>query len=77
MRLIREIVQEAQKTGYLTVQAEEQLRQLLVNKYDMEDFTAFIQLQQAVMEERVKQESRELLYTLSSCHTPIPCHQAG
>ncbi|MEQ9486368.1 hypothetical protein [Coleofasciculus sp. F4-SAH-05] len=77
MRLIREIVQEAEKTGYLTRQAEDQLRQLLANKYDWEDFTAFIQLQQAVMEERVKQESRELLYTLSSCSTPTPCHQAG
>ncbi|MEQ8463852.1 hypothetical protein [Coleofasciculus sp. E1-EBD-02] len=77
MRLIREIVQEAEKTGYLTLQAEDQLRQLLANKYDWEDFTAFIQLQQAVMEERVKQESRELLYTLSSCSTPTPCPQAG
>jgi len=77
MRLIREIVQEAEKTGYLTLQAEDQLRQLLANKYDWEDFTAFIQLQQAVMEERVKQESRELLYRLSSCSTPTPCHQAG
>ncbi|MFW5665896.1 MAG: hypothetical protein ACOC2Z_10230 [Coleofasciculus sp.] len=77
MRLIREIVQEAERTGYLTRQAEDQLRQLLANKYDGEDFTAFIQLQQAVMEERVKQESRELLYTLSSCPTPTPCHQAG
>ncbi|MFP4122779.1 hypothetical protein [Coleofasciculus sp.] len=77
MRLIREIVQEAERTGYLSLQAEDQLRQLLANKYDWEDFTAFIQLQQAVMEERVKQESRELLYRLSSCHTPTPCHQAG
>ncbi|MEQ8975020.1 MAG: hypothetical protein RIE73_32130 [Coleofasciculus sp. C1-SOL-03] len=76
MRLIREIVQEAEKTGYLTLQAEDQLRQLLANKYDWEDFTAFIQLQQSVMEQRVKQESRELLYTLSGS-TPTPCHQAG
>jgi len=77
MRLIREIVQEAEKTGYLTLQAEDQLRHLLAKKYDWEDFTAFIQLQEAVMEERVKQESRELIDRLSSCSTPMSCAQAG
>jgi hypothetical protein len=61
MNLIREIVQQAIATGYLTVEAEEQLRQLLSNKYDWEDFKAFIRLQQEAMEGRVKQESRELL----------------
>lgn len=61
MNLIREIVQQAIATGYLTVEAEEQLRQLLSNKYDWEDFNAFIRLQQEAMEGRVKQESRELL----------------
>ena len=61
MSRIREIVQQAIATGYLTVEAEEQLRQLLSNKYDWEDFKAFIRLQQEAMEGRVKQESRELL----------------
>lgn len=60
MRLIREIVKEAKRTGYLTLEAEDQLRELLTKKYDWEDFRAFIQLQEAVMEEQVKQESREL-----------------
>ena len=61
MSLIREIVQQALITGYLTVEAENQLRQLLAKKYDWEDFKAFIRLQQEAMEGRVKQESRELL----------------
>jgi hypothetical protein len=63
MGLIREIVQQAITTGYLTVEAENQLRQLLARKYDWEDFRAFMKLQQEVMEGRVKQESRELLHS--------------
>lgn len=70
MNLIREIVQQAIATGYLTVEAENQLRQLLSNKYDWEDFKAFIRLQQEAMEGRVKQESRELLRSRQrTCHT--------
>lgn len=65
---IREIVQHTLATGYLTVEAEEQLRQLLLTKYDWEDFRAFIRLQQEAMEGRVKQQSRELLSSRSlSC----------
>ncbi|MEC4812043.1 MAG: hypothetical protein SAK29_01985 [Scytonema sp. PMC 1069.18] len=60
MVLIREIVQQAIKTGYLTVSAEERLRQLLRTKYDLEDFNAFMTLQEAAMTGRVRQESREL-----------------
>lgn len=59
MSLIRNIVQEALATGYLTIEAEEQLRQMLATKYDQEDFNAFMTLQQAAMAGRVKQESRE------------------
>jgi hypothetical protein len=59
--LIREIAQQALTTGYLTVEAENQLRQLLSKEYDWEDFRAFIKLQQEVMEGRVRQESRERL----------------
>jgi hypothetical protein len=61
MNLISEIVQQALATGYLTLEAEEQLRQLLSKKYEWEDFKAFIRLQQEAMEGRVRQESRELL----------------
>jgi hypothetical protein len=63
MSLIREIAQQALSSGYLTVEAENQLRQLLSKKYEWEDFRAFIRLQQAAMEGLVKQESRELLHT--------------
>lgn len=60
MNSIREIVQQVLTTGYLTVSAEEQLRRLLTREYGREDFYAFMNLQQAAMTGRVKQESREL-----------------
>lgn len=61
MYLIREVVQQALRTGYLSLAAENQLRQLLQKKYDLEDLDAFILLQQAAMSGQVKQESRELI----------------
>lgn len=60
MFLIRNVVQHALTTGYLTVEAEEQLRQLLKAKYELEDLKAFMSLQQAAMDGFVKQESRQL-----------------
>lgn len=66
MTLIREVVKQAIKTGYLTLKAEEDLRIMLKNKYEIEDFEAFIQLQQAAMLGTVKQESRELSVSSSS-----------
>lgn len=61
--LIRDIVQQALTGGYLTVEAENQLRQLLQRKYDLEDLNAFLILQQAAISGDVRQESREqLLY---------------
>lgn len=62
MSPISQTVQQALATGYLTIEAEEQLRRSLRLKYDLEDFNAFMTLQYEVMEGRVKQESRELLY---------------
>ncbi|MBD2773479.1 hypothetical protein [Iningainema tapete] len=56
---IRDVVQKALLTGYLTVEAENQLRQLLATRYDLEDFNAFMKLQEAAMSGTVKQESRE------------------
>lgn len=61
MLLIRHLVQEAISTGYLTIEAEEQLRQMLTKKYDQEDMKAFMSLQLAAMGGKVKQQSRELL----------------
>ncbi|MBD2578365.1 hypothetical protein [Oscillatoria sp. FACHB-1406] len=63
MILIREVVNQALTTGYLSREAENQLRWLLQKtKYDGEDLRAFVQLQQAAMSGAVKQESRELPY---------------
>jgi len=57
---IRDLVEQALATGYLTVVGEEQLRSLLrTSGCESEDLTAFAQLQQAVMAGNVKQESRE------------------
>jgi hypothetical protein len=58
--MIYEVVQQALSAGYLTVEAEDQLRRLLKAKNNFEDLKAFFVLQQAVMEGRVKQQSREL-----------------
>lgn len=59
MALINDLVQKTLKTGYLTIEAEEQLRQLLTTNYDLEDLNAFVILQEAAMTGHVKQESRE------------------
>ena len=70
MLLIRDLVQQALASGYLTIEAENQLRKLLRNKYDMEDLNAFLILQQAAMSGSVKQESREVL-----SNQKVPCDQ--
>ncbi|CBN55234.1 hypothetical protein PN499_05815 [Kamptonema animale CS-326] len=61
MIMIREVVEQALSTGYLTVEAENLLRQMLTTtKYDIEDLNAFMSLQLAAMAGRVRQESREV-----------------
>jgi hypothetical protein len=55
---IREIVQQVLSTGFLSIEAEDQLRRMLSSKYDREDFQAFMQLQNAAMIGSVRQESR-------------------
>ncbi|MDY7014159.1 MAG: hypothetical protein SVX43_11285 [Cyanobacteriota bacterium] len=61
MILIREVVHQALTTGYLTIEAENQLRQLLQRtKYGWEDLRAFMRLQEAAMAGLVKQQSREI-----------------
>ncbi|MGB3694783.1 MAG: hypothetical protein WA896_11160 [Spirulinaceae cyanobacterium] len=59
---MREIIQQALNSGYLTIEDENRLRQFLAQKYDYQDFLAFMTLQQAAMEGKVKQESREVVY---------------
>ncbi len=58
MTRIRDVVQQALATGYLTVEAENQLRKLLKTQYDLEDFKAFMNLQEAARMGEVKQQSR-------------------
>lgn len=58
---IRDLVQHTLTIGFLTVTAENQLRQLLKSKYDEDDLNAFFKLQEAAMTGRVRQESRELI----------------
>ncbi|MEO6860137.1 MAG: hypothetical protein ABI180_01110 [Microcoleus sp.] len=61
MVLIRDLAQQALTVGYLTLEAENQLRRILTTtKYDLEDLNAFMTLQLAAMSGLVKQESREL-----------------
>jgi hypothetical protein len=61
MVLIRDLSQQALAIGYLTIEAENQLRRMLTTtKYDLEDLNAFMTLQLAAMSGLVKQESREL-----------------
>ena len=66
MGKICDIVQQAMRSGYLTISAEEQLRQLLRGKYDAKDLNAFTQLQLAAASGKVRQESREHLCEMSS-----------
>ncbi|MEL6928558.1 MAG: hypothetical protein AAFO95_07980 [Cyanobacteria bacterium J06600_6] len=67
MKLIREIVKQALDTGYLTVEAEEKLKLMLKNKYELADLEAFIDLQQATMLGIVRQESKEIFAANQNC----------
>lgn len=62
MSRIREIVHQVLQAGYLTIEVEEQLRQLFAVQYDLADIEALTRLQQAAISGRVKQQSRELVH---------------
>jgi hypothetical protein len=62
MSTISEIVYKVLQSRYLTVEAEEQLRQLFITRYDLQDIEALTQLQQATTSGWVKQQSRELVH---------------
>ena len=61
MLSIRELVKEALQTGTLTLEAEQELRQLLSTKYDLPDLHALMTLQHAAISGRVRQQSRQQL----------------
>ncbi len=65
MSTIHQLVQQALAQGYLTIDAEQQLRRLVqTTKYGLEDMNAFVNLQLAAKEGHVRQESREKLLNL-------------
>ena len=61
MLTICEIVLQVLQSGYLTVEAEQQLQQLFATQYDLADVEALTRLQQAARYGLVKQQSRELV----------------
>jgi hypothetical protein len=61
MTQICEVVKQVIENGCLTIEAEEQLRQLLAINYDLEDIEALTKLQRAAIAGFVKQESRQLM----------------
>lgn len=66
MMLIKEIVQQALTSGYLSATNQKQIRSLLRTNYDSEDLDAFIILQRAVAAGKVKQESCSQKASLST-----------
>ena len=66
MASISDLVQKILFAGYLTIEAEEQLRKLLTTQYNNEDLNAFVSLQEAAMTGQVRQESRECLQRSST-----------
>jgi len=57
---IGDVVEQAFATGYLSLEAEEHLRQLLRSKYSPDEMKEFMRLQFAVVSGTIRQESREL-----------------
>ncbi|WP_034936256.1 hypothetical protein [Gloeocapsa sp. PCC 73106] len=60
MVLIRDIAHNAITTGSLSLANEQKLRLMLKQKYEQEDLEAFMNLQQAVILGKVKQQSRQI-----------------
>lgn len=61
MSTISEIVQKVLRNGYLSIEAEEQVRRLFTVRYNLEDIEALTRLQKATTSGRVRQESRDLV----------------
>ncbi len=56
--MIRKVVQQIFQNGYITIEAEQQLKLLFENGCDLEDLDALTDLQQAVMYGHIKRVSR-------------------
>ncbi|KKD39860.1 hypothetical protein [Limnoraphis robusta] len=74
MSCIHDVVNHALSTGYLSLEAEERLRQLLqTTRYGVEEMNAFVNLQLAAMAGQVRQESRELLRQKRESERALSC----
>ena len=62
MSVISKIVDQVLQSGYLTIEAEEQMRSLFDCGYNLEDIEALTRLQKAANLGRVKQQSQQLEY---------------
>lgn len=65
--LIRDIIRQALTTSYVSFEAENQRRQLLPTKYDLEDLNAFMTLEPAAIAARIGQESSIVRNKASLC----------
>lgn len=71
---IRDVVTQALTTGLLTLEAEDQLRILMADKYGYDDLQAFMTLQSAAMVGQVEQESRSQGASVRSPRLPTYCN---
>ncbi|WP_413166228.1 hypothetical protein ACL6C3_06145 [Capilliphycus salinus ALCB114379] len=74
MTCIHEVVNHALATGYLSIEAEDRLRQLLqTTHYGVDEMNAFVNLQLAAMAGQIRQESRELLQKQRESGCALSC----
>ncbi len=74
MTCIHEVVNQALTTGFLSLEAEERLRQLLqTTQYGVDEMNAFVNLQLAAMAGKIRQESRERLQQQRESECALSC----
>ncbi|MEB3279300.1 MAG: hypothetical protein VKK42_10320 [Lyngbya sp.] len=74
MTCIHEVVNQALATGFLSIEAEDRLRQLLqTTHYGVDEMNAFVNLQLAAMAGQIRQESRELLQKKRESECALSC----
>ncbi|EAW38689.1 hypothetical protein [Lyngbya sp. PCC 8106] len=74
MTCIHEVVNQALTTGFLSLEAEERLRQLLqTTQYGVDEMNAFVNLQLAAMAGKIRQESRERLQQQRESECTLSC----
>jgi len=61
MLRLRDLVRQVLTDDYLSISAENQLHQLLLADYDLDDLKAFTTLQQVILAGRIEQESAQAI----------------